>query len=164
VKLQKAHLRIVLYLLAAAVLYNAWYFLRPAPKSGAAAAATQPLIAPASPPSGAAAVDPVSIPAPPDIVASRRPAALRDPFLFGDENRNVRVMRVVEAAEPSPTVQTILYSQGRKLAIVDGHVVGPGDAVGSYAVAEIEPRAVVFLTRTGERRRIALPQPQGVIR
>ena len=101
-----------------------------------------------------AARDPLTIPAPPAIDLASAPAWRRDPFLFGDETRVV-ARPVVQAPAPvRPVVRTILYSAGRRLAIVNGRIVGVGEAVGGYTVADIEKDAVVFTAPSGERLRV----------
>ena len=127
------------------------------------AAAEAPLLAvPASlGPAGPAALDPLTIPAPPrgrPGVGAVAGGAI--PFLFGDETRAVArpssAVRRAVAAEP--VVRSILYSADRRLAIVDGRIVGVGDAVGGYTVADIEQDAVVFTAPSGERLRVSVPR------
>jgi len=163
---RRTHLGIALAALAAAVLYNVWYFLiRPAStatSAGPRAAVEQPLT-PGGGSAAAAARDPLSIPAPPPIDLALRPAWGRDPFLFGDEARVVARPVPPPPAPVRPAVRTILYSVDRRLAIVNGRTVGVGDAVGEYTVADIERTAVVFTAPSGERFRVhvhaAEPQP-----
>jgi len=154
---RRPHLTLALAALAAAVLYNVWYFvLRPA--GGPAAprpAAEAPLVGPAVASRGAeAARDPLSIPAPPAVDLASTPSWRRDPFLFGDETRAVAPVSAAEPVPVLPTVRSILYSAARRLAIVDGRIVGVGDSVGGYAVADIEKGAVVFTAPSGERLRV----------
>lgn len=165
-KVQRSHLRIALFILAAAVLYNVWVFFKPATRTGPTAQ-QQPLLqgeAPRAAVGGPDSVDPASIPAPPDVDTTKGLSTGRDPFLFGDENRDERV----QAAEswPDPLVRTILFSSTRKTAIVDGKMVSIGDSVGSLKVADIERTAVVFTTVGGERRRVPLhaAPPAGIRR
>jgi len=63
-------------------------------------------------------------------------------------------------------VRSILFSSSRRLAIVDGHIVGVGDTVGTFTVSAIEQGAVVFATSTGERRRVTVypSAPRGLVR
>jgi hypothetical protein len=42
------------------------------------------------------------------------------------------------------------------MALVDGRVVGVGDAVGAWRVAEIEPRTVVLRDASGAELRVPL--------
>jgi hypothetical protein len=51
---------------------------------------------------------------------------------------------------------TILYSPDRKLAIVDGRIVGPGDDVRGARVIDITPTAVLLRDARGRLRRLAL--------
>ena len=154
--IRRGHLTLALAALAAAVLYNVWYFvIRTAAPSAPRPAAEQPLAGPAGAAPGVdAARDPLSIPAPPVVDLASAPAWLRDPFLFGDETRAVARPAVQTSAPMRPTVRTILYSAARRLAIVDGRIVGIGDAVGDYTVADIEKGAVVFTAPSGERLRV----------
>ena len=153
---RRSHLTLALAALAAAVLYNVWYFvLRPSAPVLSRPAAEQPLLSATGPPrSGTVPLDPLTIPAPPPIDAASAPSWRRDPFLFGDETRAV-ARPVLQARAPVlPTVRTILYSASRRLAIVDGRIVGVGDAVGDYTVADIEKDAVVFAAPSGGRLRV----------
>jgi len=166
---RRTHLGIALAALAAAVLYNVWYFVvRPATavtSAGPRAALEQPL-APGTGSAAAAARDPLSIPAPPPIDAASRPSWGRDPFLFGDESRVVAHPVAPRPAPVRPVVRTILFSSDRRLAIVNGRTVGVGDAVGEYTVADIERTAVVFTAPSGERVRVSVhgAEPQPVAR
>jgi hypothetical protein len=154
--IRRTHLTLALAALAAAVLYNVWYFvLRPAAPAASRPAIGQTLVGtPSAAQGGPAALDPLSIPAPPAVDLASAPSWGRDPFLFGDESRAV-VRPVVPMAEPArPSVRTILFSANRRLAIVDGRIVGVGDAAGAYTVVEIEKGAVVFSAPSGERVRV----------
>jgi hypothetical protein len=97
------------------------------------------------------AVAPVSLPAPAPAAAiaptvRQEPAALR-----------ARREPVPEAALPFDAVLgTILYSSGRKLAIVDGEIVGPGDEVRGARVVEITPNAVMLRDGRGRLWRLDL--------
>jgi len=51
---------------------------------------------------------------------------------------------------------TILYSSERRLAIVDGHIVGPGDDVRGARVVEIQPTSVLLRDTGGRLRRLTL--------
>jgi hypothetical protein len=53
-------------------------------------------------------------------------------------------------------VSSILYSASRRLAIVDGRIVGVGDAVGNYRIVEIERDAVVLAVPSGARIRVSM--------
>jgi len=154
--IRRTHLTLALAALAAAVLYNVWHFvLRPAAPAGTRPAVDQPLVGrPGAVPGAGAARDPLTIPAPPVIDLASAPAWRRDPFLFGDETRTVASPAVQAMAPARPAVRTILYSAARRLAIVNGRIVGVGDAVGGFTVADIEKGAVVFTTPSGERLRV----------
>ena len=51
---------------------------------------------------------------------------------------------------------TILYSPDRKLAIVDGRIVGIGDEVRGAQIVDITPTAVMLRDAKGRLRRLAL--------
>lgn len=160
-KVQKRHLRLALFALGAAVLYNLWFFvLRPGPQAGGRVTPEQPLLESTTLVPGASAqLDPATIPAPPDVDMSTVPVLGRDPFLFGNESRSAALAAVRQLPEPDPTVRSILFSSTRRLAIVDGQIVSVGDTVGTYTVSAIEQGAVVFTTSTGERRRVSVHAP-----
>jgi hypothetical protein len=162
--IRRTHLTLALAALAAAVLYNVWYFvLRPSGPAPARPAAEQPLIVPGGAAPGAdAARDPLSIPAPPAIDLTSAPSWRRDPFLFGDETRFTARAAAPAAAPALPVVRTILFSDRRRLAIVDGRIVGVGETVGAYTVVDIEKGAVVLAAPSGERLRVLLHGPAPV--
>lgn len=157
-KIQKKHLRIVVIALAAAILYNVYVYLSPA---NPPASAARPLLAGAPQPDSPATtapVDPRSIPAPPAVDLKLDPKYDRDPFLFGDETRDVRVVQPAAApVGPDPIIRSILFSSGRRLAMVDGgKIVKVGDRMGAGEIVEIASDAVVIRTPTGERRRVGI--------
>ena len=51
---------------------------------------------------------------------------------------------------------TILYSPDRKLAIVDGRIVGVGDEIRGARIVDITPTAVMLRDAQGRLRRLAL--------
>jgi hypothetical protein len=61
-----------------------------------------------------------------------------------------------------PSVDSILVSQDRRLAIVEGRILSVGDRVGPRVVAEIERDAVVLQEPSGHRIRIVLRREPGV--
>jgi hypothetical protein len=152
---RRTHLGLAVAALAAAVLYNFWYFvLRPVPADPARPAMEQPLAATAGGATASAARDPLTIPAPPEVDLTTPPSWRRDPFLFGDETRAVARPAARVPAAPEPVVRSILHSSNRRLAIVDGRIVAEGDVVGDYTVSAIERGAVVFTTPGGGRLRV----------
>jgi len=56
-------------------------------------------------------------------------------------------------------VTTILYSADRQLAIVNGRIARAGDRIGSTAIVEIRPRAIVVDSPGGGRRVVSLRVP-----
>lgn len=163
---RRIHLRLALAALAVAVLYNVWHFaLRGRAPSGAAAAreaAEAPLIVTpsvAAGPGAAAPPDPLTMPAPPRVDPAARVSFARDPFLFGDESRLVVAAEAPRAPAALPSVRSVLFSASRRLAMVDGRIVGIGEAAGGYTVADIERDAVVFEAADGSRVRVPLHGP-----
>jgi hypothetical protein len=67
--------------------------------------------------------------------------------------------RVAEVEQPLPfeaTLGTILYSPDRKLAIVDGRIVGVGDEVRGARIVDITSTAVLLRDKQGRLRRLTL--------
>jgi hypothetical protein len=50
---------------------------------------------------------------------------------------------------PVPAVNSILVSPDRRLAVLDGAIVGVGDAVGLRVVVQIEPEVVILREPSG---------------
>lgn len=100
------------------------------------AQAPAPLPQDAVPTTGRPAVPPAAPPSAPPAPAPRAgPAPLHDPL---------------------PNVSTILVSENRRLALVDGRIVSVGDSVGRRTVAQIEPHAVRFREPSGLEIRVGL--------
>ncbi len=167
-KLEKRHLWIALAVLAATILFNVRGSLRPGSASGQPA--QRPLLAGLEVPGGIGtpgALDTTTIPAPPPVDLQTAPGWARDPFVFGGESRDVGVMPVAAAPPlPEPVVRSILYSPSRRLAIVDGRIVGIGDRAGAYEIVDIERAVVVVRDAAGHRRRLEVhaAAPAGVRR
>jgi hypothetical protein len=53
------------------------------------------------------------------------------------------------AQEPLPSVSSILYGNGRRLAILNGTILGEGDAVGARRILRIERDAVILRDSAG---------------
>jgi hypothetical protein len=51
---------------------------------------------------------------------------------------------------------TILYSPDRRLAIIDGRIVGPGDEIRGARVIDITSNAVTLRDAQGRLRRLTL--------
>ena len=60
--------------------------------------------------------------------------------------------------EPVPVVHSILLAPGRRLAILNGSIVGEGDQVGHRRVSRIEQHAVILRDPSGEEIRLAVPR------
>jgi hypothetical protein len=98
-------------------------------------------------PSSALARTPVAPPAP-DIPAQigQQPARSR-----------ARPAPGPEVALPfDALLGTILYSPDRKLAIIDGRIVGPGDEVRGARIVDITPATVILRDGQGRLRRLTL--------
>lgn len=68
-----------------------------------------------------------------------------------------RARSVPESALPFDAVLgTILYSPDRRLAIIDGHIVGLGDEVRGARIVDITPGAVSLRDAQGKLRRLTL--------
>jgi hypothetical protein len=70
--------------------------------------------------------------------------------------RTVRPPDATEPRQPDPVVSSILYSSHRRVALIDGRIVGPGDRIGANVVHSIEPDAVIVLMADGQTRRLQL--------
>jgi hypothetical protein len=90
-------------------------------------------------------------PASPQAAAKTRVATERRAPSMAANTINQRVQ--------DPVVRSILYSESRQVAIVDGHIVKPGDRVGQMFVQAIERDGVILTTRAGLRKRIGLDRP-----
>jgi hypothetical protein len=156
-KVQKSHLRLALFVLVVAILYNVYAFMRPAPRISAPQQPQSPLLGENVAPKSGTQIDPMAIRPPVDVDLARVPGYARDPFLFGDESREI-VARVIgdQPEGPGPVVRSILFSTTRRFAIVDRKIVGVGDSVGGYKVVEIEQGAVVFRSAGGARVRVSV--------
>lgn len=158
-KVKKQHLQLGIAILVIAVVWSVTSIFRsPArPPVAAAPAAQTPLLAqdyqaPAR--STVQRIDPASIQAPPSIQGAAESASARDPFLFGGEVRDVREAPVALSADP--IVRLILFSSGRRLALIDTRIVRVGDQVGDFKVVQIERDAVTFVAINGERHRVGI--------
>jgi hypothetical protein len=63
---------------------------------------------------------------------------------------------VAVAPEPLPAVSSILYGSTRRLAILNGTIVGEGDSVGTRRVLRIEREAVVLRDPAGRHVKVAV--------
>ena len=84
----------------------------------------------------------------------------------GADERAARPRRAAPLNAPLPTVNSILVSPERRLAVVDGAIVHEGDAVGPRVLVRIEPDAIVLRESSGHevrvpiRRRFGAKQPE----
>jgi hypothetical protein len=165
VTLDRRHMAASLAVLGCAIAYNVWVFTRPAGRDGGDAAPVE-VMSPA--PSGTtgdahAVLDPARMPALADVRTDRIPEWPRDPF--------EDLQQAPPAAEPAPAapapaveaepvVASILYSTGRRLAVIDGRIVRPGDRAGGATVVDILPKAVILERGDGDRRILELQAPR----
>jgi hypothetical protein len=163
-KLGKPHLIASLGMVAASLAYNVWVFTRPARRSAPAASpATLVETVAASGPvvtgdETAAAIDPTTVAAPPEIDLAHTPEWPRNPFADGWRRRADAAAGPTAPieAEPDLAVASILHSPERRLAVVNGRIVRSGDRIGSSTIVDIQPRAVVVESARGGRRRLEL--------
>ena len=85
------------------------------------------------------------------------PEWTRDPFAAHPRAEAERP--VAAAAQPAPVVNSVLFSSGRRVALVDGRVVRPGDRVRAGVIRSIEPDAVVIQEPDGRVRRFEIERP-----
>lgn len=99
----------------------------------------------------------VPVPQPHMVDVVTAPQWRRDPFAAGERADAVKAVTV--PAPPEPVVRSILFSSGRRVALVDGRVVGAGDRLRSGVVRSIEPDAVVIAAEGGRERRVEIQRP-----
>ncbi|MBI4520007.1 MAG: hypothetical protein HY701_04170 [Gemmatimonadetes bacterium] len=83
----------------------------------------------------------------------------RNPFGTGSQPSGDRVADAETPAVADPVVRSILYSAGRRVALVDDRIVSVGAEVPAGRIVAIEPEAIVIDTPGGERRRVELSRP-----
>ncbi|HXH25976.1 MAG TPA: general secretion pathway protein GspB [Vicinamibacterales bacterium] len=168
-KVGKAHLYTMLVVLACVMAYNIWYFTQPSgatspvqPQPSMAVEGAAPAVAaPSVAGEGAGTlIDPTEVPPPPDVGLDQPPQWVRNPFASTFEQPAPEVVPVEAPAEEEPdvVVSTILYSDARRLARVNGRIVREGDRVGPVTIVEIRPNAVVVESpRRGRRTMLLRP-------
>jgi len=166
-KLGKGHLVVSLAMVAASIGYNVWVFTRPARRGPNSSPA--PLVENVSAPGPvvtgqetAAPIDPTTVPPPPDVDRARAPEWRRNPFASAWQRRVEVAVAAAPAVdvEPDIVIASILHSNERRLAVVNGRIVRAGDRVGSSTILDIQPRAIVVESRSGARRVVELRGPQ----
>jgi hypothetical protein len=163
-RLDKRHLAGALTLLGGSVVYNVWVLANPT--SGDA---RPPLaaVAPAEVPVVVTTMDRPAIArpavAPPDVAFERPPVWPRDPFEgvqvepppVASDPAPVRVLPAApEPAEPELVLNSVLYSESRKLAMVNGRTVRIGQQIAGVTVLDIRPDAIVVRSLSGGVRTI----------
>lgn len=116
-------------------------------------------VAPVVPPVSSAATPPRVAPSSPES-SPRVPARETPPPRQGApaaQARRQEPSRTAEVALPfEATLGTILYSPDRKLAIIDGRIVGVGDEIRGARVTDITSSAVLLRDAQGRLRRLTL--------
>jgi hypothetical protein len=165
-KLDKRHMAVALTLLVGSIVYNVWVFTRPRPRpAGESTPALMAVEGPAPEPvvaagGGAATIDPAKVAPVADIVLDRAPSWPRNPFVgpkspVAAETVQTRVDE--PTLEPELVLNSVLYSDTRRLAMVNGRRVRVGDVIGTARILDILPNAIVVESplrgvRTVERR------------
>ena len=132
------------------------------PSSAKTPAAPSPAPSPLPPPVIAhtePADDPVATSPPPEPAPSPRPQPRSAIGIRGPDRTDGATVPSA-GPDPLPSVGGILVSADRKLAVVDGTVVGIGDKVGTRTVAGIEPNAVILREASGREIRVPI-RPRG---
>jgi len=147
--------------LAALAIYVGWVLLRPGatvvvPEVAQPALPVSQMPAVTSAPE---ATTPTEAPAVPVTRSTDTPADLTSSPVVAVRRRDVPPPPPDDSSVDSVEVSLILHSADRRLAIVNGRIVGVGDRVGSDTVFDIQPRAVVLESPQGRRRTIPLREP-----
>ncbi|OFW11288.1 MAG: hypothetical protein A3H96_16435 [Acidobacteria bacterium RIFCSPLOWO2_02_FULL_67_36] len=153
----------------------------PPPKPPVEAPKTEPVV---KPPVEATKAEPTSKPPvqvarsePPPVIAKPQADPMRPPAAVSAEPVRPAADRAVEVAPPAaprarpqpplkdrlPRVDSILIDEDRRLAIIDGRILGVGDAVGQRIVARIEARFVILREPSGLAIRVALGSGSGIL-
>ena len=144
-------------LLVGSVIYNIWVFTRPSTRVGPASAPIDASFeSTAPPPPAAPQASPTSGASLPDVAIDRLPTWPRDPFTDLQAPPEVVAVAAPPAPEPDPVVASILYSEARRFATINGRITRIGDQVGSYTLVDILPNAVVVESPLRGRRTLPL--------
>jgi hypothetical protein len=100
-----------------------------------------------------------SAPQPQMVDVITAPERRRDSPAMPRDSGVAKASRSAAAVPPEPVVSSILFSSGRRIALVDGRIVRPGDRLPAGVVRSIEPDAVVITTAGGQTRRFAIERP-----
>jgi hypothetical protein len=92
----------------------------------------------------------------PQLAFPSRPFASAPPSMMRSTPPSARGKPPEVATPFEAELGTILYSADRRLAIVDGRIVGAGDRVRGARIVEITPSAVFLRDGQGRLRRIGL--------
>jgi hypothetical protein len=167
--MDKRHLAAAAALLAGSVTYNVWAFGTPEPQgetSEPAAAATvdegsrptRPIVAGGGlPPHVTRASEAAA-----DVMLDRPPVWARDPFMgrpAAPTAADAPVAAAPAAVEADVTLDSVLYSSTRRLAMVNGRTVRIGEQVGGATVVDILPDAIVVESASGGIRTIRRRTP-----
>ncbi len=156
-KLDRRHLVAAVAVLLASIVYNVWTFSS-GPKKRGDTVRPGAAAAPGGAPTTAAAVDPMTIPAPPAIDLQNAPAWDRDPFHRStDHPAPVQVPAVAPALGPAaPVIGAILLSAERRIAVINGHVRVVGDRIDAGTIVEIIRDSIIVRNAAGAMQRYPL--------
>ena len=88
--------------------------------------------------------------------AARRSRAAASGASAGQASRRARGAGPDSTLEFDATLETILYSPERRLAIVDGRIVQVGDEIRGVRIVDITPGAVFLRDANGDMRTLSL--------
>lgn len=93
------------------------------------------------------------------ITWGRNPFALPSGVVLRSEAAEETVSRETREPEPLPSVSAVLMSGAKKVAIVNGEVLGEGDRVAAWRIERITLERVIVHGPEG-RRVLRVPQPR----
>jgi hypothetical protein len=143
---------------AAAVVMAAMIYER----TVAGPAASAPV--PEQSPQGAVRGSPQADAQPPATVSDFPSATGRTPVRPEMRPRSLKPSEAATApgaasTSQDPVVSGILVSGDRRVALIAGRVVSPGDLIGTSVVRSIEPDGIIIVTADGQTRHIGLGRP-----
>lgn len=100
---------------------------------------------------GSAAPDRLQVAALQQVDLATAPVWARDPFAAEPEP-----LREVALEPPDPVVNSILFSAQRRVALVDGRIVEPGDRLPSGFVGAIDEDGITIVSPTGLAKHLRL--------
>ncbi len=128
----------------------------PQPKAAAPLRQTAEGVASAQPPPAARKPAPADQPAPAPRTAQPAPKLSAPPADTTRAEAPPPSARPKPLNAPVPSVSSILISSDRRLAVIDGRIMGVGETVGPRVVARIEPSFVVLREPSGFELKVPL--------